>query len=94
MGGGKHTISAKPPSPDGIPPMPGYLNPNGPTGGKPFYLQADGSVKPMPIDPSKLASDKDAAQQALEITLFSPAVANCLSISNSVAVRSSALPNQ
>jgi outer membrane receptor for ferrienterochelin and colicins len=64
MGGGKHTISAKPPSPDGIPPMPGYLNPNGPTGGKPFYLQADGSVKPMPIDPSKLASDKDAAQQA------------------------------
>jgi outer membrane receptor for ferrienterochelin and colicins len=57
VGGGRHAPSQTPPSP-------GYLNPNGPTGGKPFYMQADGSVKPMPLNPANLLSDRIAAQNA------------------------------
>lgn len=55
VGGGRHKASA-------IPNSPGYLRPGGPTGGKPFYLQANGSVKPQPLDPSKLTADQAAAQ--------------------------------
>lgn len=51
IGSGRHAPE------DGIPPMPGFLNPKSPTGGKPFYVQADGSVKPKPLDASKLNSD-------------------------------------
>ena len=57
VGGGQHT-------PSQLPTTPGFLNPNGPTGGKPFYLQANGSVKPRPLDPTKLAGDKAAVQSA------------------------------
>lgn len=63
VGGGKHLVSANA-AEGGIPPVPGHLNPNGPTGGKPFYLQPDGSVKPMPLADSDLESDKTAAQNA------------------------------
>ncbi len=56
VGGGRHKPE------NGIPLIPGYLNPAGPTNGNPFYVQADGSVKPMPIDPAMLASDRLAAQ--------------------------------
>ena len=49
---------------NGIPATPGYLNPAGPTGGKPFYVQGDGSVKPKPIDPARLNSDQTAAQNS------------------------------
>ena len=57
VGGGKAKASQ-------LPPSPGYLNPNGPTGGKPFYLQADGSVKPKLLNPSLAENDKKAAQNA------------------------------
>lgn len=57
LGGGRH-------APSEIPAVPGFLNPNGPTGGNAFYLQADGSVKPKPLDPAKAASDAAAAQAA------------------------------
>ena len=59
VGGGKH-------KPSQIPASPGYLNPNGPSGGKPFYMQANGTVKPMPIAGSDLATDKAAAQAAFD----------------------------
>ena len=59
VGGSKH-------KPSQIPASPGYLNPNGPTGGKPFYLQANGTVKPAPIAGSDLAADKAAAQAAFD----------------------------
>lgn len=57
VGGGK----AKPSQ---LPQSPGYLNPDGPTGGKPFYLQSDGSVNPKPLDPKLVNRDKQAAQQS------------------------------
>lgn len=46
----------------GLPAIPGFLNPKSPTGGRPFYLQADGTVKPKPLDPSKLATDIEAVK--------------------------------
>ena len=67
VGGEHHTPSQLPNSPT-------YLNPNGPTGGKPFYLQADGSVKPKPINPVNLSTDKVAAQNAF--SQFSSTVSN------------------
>lgn len=60
VGGSRNT-------PSQLPPSPGYLNPNGPTGGNPFYLQADGSVKPMPLNPANLASDQAAAQNSFNV---------------------------
>ena len=50
--------------PSQIPDVPSYLRPDGPTAGKPFYLHADGRVKPIPIDPAKLPADKVKAQEA------------------------------
>ena len=65
IGGGRH-------APSQLPLSPGFLNPNSPTGGKPFYLQANGSVKPKPLDPTKVADDKAAVQSAF--TTFRGAV--------------------
>ncbi|MCV6626025.1 MAG: TonB-dependent receptor [Cellvibrionaceae bacterium] len=59
IGGGRH-------SPSGIPAVPGFLNPNGPSGGKPFYFHGPGQVRPQPLDPSKLGSDRQAAQQSFD----------------------------
>ena len=59
VGGGKH-------APSEIPAVPGYLNPNGPTGGRPLYLQADGSAKPMPLNPANLAAYQAAAQASFD----------------------------
>lgn len=59
VGSGMHAPSA-------VPAVPGYLNPNGPTGGRPIYLQADGSVSAMPLDATKLATDQAAAQVAFD----------------------------
>jgi len=59
VGGGQH-------APSGIPPVPGFLNPNGPTGGRPFYLQPDGSVKPAPLDPTLLDSDRAFVQSSFD----------------------------
>jgi len=55
VGGGQH-------KPSQVPPSPGFLNPNGPSGGRPFYLQADGSVKPAPLNPANLPTDIQAVQ--------------------------------
>jgi len=55
VGGKKH-------KPSELPATPSYLKPDGPTGGKPFYQQADGSVKPIPLDQTKLSTDKTQAQ--------------------------------
>lgn len=57
VGNGRHT-------PSKVPATPSFLNPQGSTGGKPFYLQADGSIKPKPLDPTKLTGDKAAVQAA------------------------------
>jgi len=57
IGPGKH-------APTEIPSLPGYLNPNGATGGKPMYLQADGSVKPKPLNPANVANDIQYATDA------------------------------
>jgi len=65
VGGGRHT-------PSQLPSSPGFLNPNSPTGGKPFYLQTDGSVKPRPLESANLAGDKAAVQAAF--TTFRDAV--------------------
>lgn len=59
VGGGRHV-------PSQVPPVPGFLNPAGPTGGNPFYLQADGSVNPMPLVPANLAADRIASQAAFD----------------------------
>jgi outer membrane receptor for ferrienterochelin and colicins len=59
VGSSQHT-------PSQIPASPGFLNPNGPTGGKPFYLQGDGSVKPKPLDPSKVPTDVQAVQNSFD----------------------------
>ena len=59
VGGGKRP-------PNALPPLPGYLKPEGKTGGKPFYMQADKSVKPKPLDPTRLQSDIAAAKAAFE----------------------------
>ena len=67
VGGGHHT-------PSQLPNSSGYLNPNGPTGGKPFYLQADGSVKPKPLNSANLSTDKVAAQNAF--SQFSSTMSN------------------
>jgi outer membrane receptor for ferrienterochelin and colicins len=49
-----------------LPTMPGYLNPNGKTGGKPFYLQGKNPPSPKPIDASKLESDKTVAMDSFQ----------------------------
>jgi len=51
-------------APTEIPALPGYLNPTGKTGGKPMYVQADGSVKPMPLNPANVANDIQYATDA------------------------------
>ncbi len=57
VGGGRHT-------PSEIPTVPGFLNPNGPTRGNPFYLQADGSIKPIPLNMQNVAGDRAFSQNA------------------------------
>ncbi len=59
VGGSRH-------KPSQVPASPGFLNPNGPTGGKPFYQQANGSVKPQPLDPAKLVTDVAAVQSSFD----------------------------
>jgi len=61
VGGSRHKPE------NGIPLVPGFLRPGGPTNGNPFYLQANGSVKPMPIDPALLASDRIASQASFDV---------------------------
>lgn len=52
VGSGRHKPQG------GLPPIPEFLNPQNPqTNGNPFYLQADGTVKPKPLDPSKVTDD-------------------------------------
>lgn len=57
VGAGRHR-------PSQIPLVPGFLNPGGPTGGRPFYLQPDGSVKPRPLDSALLFGDIQGSQSA------------------------------
>ena len=57
VGGERH-------KPSQVPLVPGFLRPGGSTGGKPFYMQPDGAVKPRPLDPSLLPTDKVASQNA------------------------------
>ncbi len=60
IGRGQNPIAA-------IPTTPGFLNPNHPiTKGNPFYLQADGTVKPKPLDPSRVTTDRAAVQASFD----------------------------
>ena len=66
VGSGRHI-------PSKIPANPGFLKPKHPiTKGNPFYLQADGSVKPKPFDRTKVPTDKAAVQNAF--TTFRSAI--------------------
>ncbi len=77
VGGGRH-------KPSNIPLIPGYLNPSGPTGGNPFYLQPDGTVKPMPLAGANLTTDQATAQT--EFDAFRNLVSNNVKDSYDVEV--------
>ena len=49
-----------------LPTSPSYLNPNGKTGGNPYYMQGKTKPSPKPIDLSKLEGDKTAAMQSFQ----------------------------
>lgn len=77
VGSGRHI-------PSEVPAVPGFLNPNGPTGGNPFYLQANGTVSPMPLSMQNVAGDRATSQNAF--STFRSAVQNNIQDSYNVPV--------